>query len=261
MNTQTLKTLFSATVLTLIFFGVVMGAAMGCVMLNARWSPDLVWFPVPVIALLIITTLWAEKRWEIRLNHPPDIPLMRIYVIAIAITVFGSCVSATQGVFTDKVRAVELYSGDVIPLFTITYAFLMSVFAAILAEVAFRGIMQTRVQKVLSVWPAIAFVAFINLIAHRWGLALLYNAVGVFVILATWTYLRWVSRSLWPPLVAHALHNLVFAAIVWFGGPIEFGKLSGGVIAVILFAGLISLGVTIVLAKDLHRARLEAAVN
>ena len=155
---------------------------------------------------------------------------MRIYVIAIAITVFGSCVSATQGVFTDKVRAVELYSDDVIPLFAITYAFLMSVFAAILAEVAFRGIMQTRVQKVLSVWPAIAFVAFINLIAHRWGLALLYNAVGVFVILATWTYLRWVSRSLWPPLVAHTLHNFVFATIVWFGGPIEFGKLSGGVL-------------------------------
>ena len=62
MNTQTLKTLVSATVLTLLFFGVVMGAAMGCVTLNARWSPDLVWFPVPVIALLIITTLWAEKR-------------------------------------------------------------------------------------------------------------------------------------------------------------------------------------------------------
>jgi membrane protease YdiL (CAAX protease family) len=259
MNTQTFKKLFSATALSLIFFGVVMGAAMGCVMLNARWSPDLVWFPVPVIALLIFTTLWADKRWDIRLNHPPDMPLVRIYVIAIAITLFGSCVSATQGVFTDKVRAVEAYSADVIPLFLITYAFLMSVFAAILAEVAFRGIMQTGVQKVLSVWPAIAFVAFINLVAHRWGLPLLYNAVGVFVILATWTYLRWVSDSLWPPLVAHALHNLVFAAAVWFGGPIEFGKLSGGMIAVIVIVGLVSLGVTIALSKDLHRARLAAS--
>jgi membrane protease YdiL (CAAX protease family) len=259
MNTQTFKTLGSATVLSLIFFTVVMGAAMGCVMLNARWSPGLVWFPLPVIALLIYSTLWAEKRWDIRLNHPQDIPLVRIYLIAIAITVFGSCVSATQGVFTDKVRAVEVYSADVIPMFRITYAFLMSVFAAVLAEVTFRGIMQTRVHSVLSVWPAIAFVAFINLVAHRWGLALLYNAVGVFVILATWTYLRWVSRSLWPPLVAHTLHNLVFAAAVWFGGPIEYGKLSGGVIAVIVFVGLASLGVTIMLAKDLHRARLEAS--
>jgi len=258
MNTQTLKTLAGATALSLIFFAVVMGAAMGCVMLNARWSPSLVWFPLPVIALLIITTLWAEKRWNIGLNHPPDMPLVRVYVIGIAITLFGTCVAATQGVFTDKVRAVEEYSGDVIPMFRITYAFLMSVFAAILAEVTFRGIMQTRVHTVLSVWPAIAFVAFINLVAHRWGLALLYNAFGVFIILATWTYLRWVSRSLWPPLIVHALHNLLFAAAVWFGGPIEYGELSDAAIAVIVIVGLAALGVTVVLAKNLHRARLEA---
>ena len=37
MNTQTLRTLGSAVVLSLVFFAVVMGVAMTCVMYNARW--------------------------------------------------------------------------------------------------------------------------------------------------------------------------------------------------------------------------------
>ena len=52
MNTQTSRTLVSAVVLSLVFFAVVMGMSMTFVMFNARWSPDLVWFPVPVIAVL-----------------------------------------------------------------------------------------------------------------------------------------------------------------------------------------------------------------
>ena len=36
--------------------------------------------------------------------------------------------------FTGKIRATEVYGGEVSPLFQMTYAFVMSVFAAILAE-------------------------------------------------------------------------------------------------------------------------------
>ena len=258
MNTQTLRTFGSAVVLSLVFFAVVMGVAMTCVMYNARWSPNLVWFPLPAIALLVGSIYWANKRWDIGLSHPAGVPWGRVYAIGIALTVFGSCVAATQGVFSGKIRAVEMYGGDVSPLFQVTYAFVMSVFAAILAEAAFRGIMQTRMQTVLSVWPTVVIIAFINLIAHRWTPELLQNAFGTFVILAAWTYLRALAPSLWPALVVHAVHNLVFALAVWFGGPIVFAELSTVAIAVIVAVGLAALVITTILVKDLHQTQPTA---
>ncbi|MBM4197752.1 MAG: hypothetical protein FJ197_11800 [Gammaproteobacteria bacterium] len=169
MNAQTLRVLVSAVALSLLFFAVLMGVSMASVMFNARWSPDLVWFPVPVIAILAVAVYWAERRWNIGLTHPAGMPWGRVYAIGIALTVFGVCVGAVNGVFTGKIRATELYGGDVSPLFQITYAFLMSVFAAVLAEVAFRGIMQPRMHTVLGLWPTVLTIAVINLLAHRWG--------------------------------------------------------------------------------------------
>lgn len=259
MNTQTLRALVSAVVLSLVFFAVVMGVSMTSVMLNARWSPDLVWFPLPVTAVLVGSIYWAERRWHIGLSYPADAPWGRVYAIGIALTVFGVCVAATEGVFSGKIRATELYGGEVSPLFQMTYAFVMSVFAAILAEVTFRGIMQTRMHAVLGLWPTVVTVAVINLLAHRWGPELVQNWFGTFIILAAWTYLRWLSRSLWPPLIVHGVCNLIFALAVWFGGPIVYAELSGETIALIVVVGLAALVVTIVLAKDLHQAQPTAA--
>lgn len=259
MNTQMLRTLITAVALSLVFFAVVMGVSMTCVMLNARWSPDIVWFPLPVVALLVGSIYWAEKRWQIGLSRPASVPWARVYAIGVAITIFGVCVAATQGVFTDKVRAVEAYNGDVSPLFQVTYAFVMSVFAAVLAEATFRGIMQTRIHTVLSLWPTIIVVTVINYLSHRWGPELWENWLGSLVILGAWTYLRWVSRSLWPPLIVHSVCNLLFAIAVWFGGPIAYAELSGGTIALIVVVGAASLLVTVLLARDLHRAQPTVA--
>jgi membrane protease YdiL (CAAX protease family) len=259
MNTQTLRTLVSAVVLSLVFFAVVMGVSMTFIMFNARWSPDLVWFPAPVIAVLVGSIYWAEKRWHIGLSNPVDVPWGRVYAIGIALTVLGVCVAATQGMFTGKIRATEVYGGEVSPLFQMTYAFVMSVFAAILAEATFRGIMQTRMHAVLSLWPTVVTVAVINLLAHRWGPELVQNWFGTLIILAAWTYLRWLSQSLWPPLIVHGLCNLIFAIAVWFNGPIVYAELSGGTIVLIVAAGLVALVVTVFLARDLHQARLTAA--
>ena len=261
MNTQMLRTLVIAVALSLVFFAVVMGVSMACVMFNARWSPELVWFPLPVIALLVGSIYWAEKRWQIGLSRRTDVPWGRVYVIGIALTDFGVCVAATQGVFTGKIRAIEVYGGEVSPLFQMTYAFVMSVFAAVLAEATFRGIMQSKMHTVLSLWPTVITVAVINLLAHRWGPELIQNWFGTFVILAAWTYLRWLSRSLWPPLIVHSLCNLIFAIAVWFGGPIAYAELRGGMIALIVVTGLAALAVTIFLARDLHQGRPTTAVT
>ena len=53
MKLQTVWTVVSAILLGMVFFGLLMGAALGFVTLNIRVSPDFAWFPLPVTLLLV----------------------------------------------------------------------------------------------------------------------------------------------------------------------------------------------------------------
>jgi len=253
MNAKNLWAVGLAVIIGLAFFGVVMGASMGLVMLNANLSPDVVWFPLPVTVILIGAILWAQRRWDIGLAHPADVPWGRIYVIGTALTVLGIATAVVHGKFTGYTRATELLEIEVSPLFTMTYAIFMSVLAAILAEATFRGVVQSRMQKVLSVWPTVIVIGVVNVLAHRWGPEITLNWLGLFVTLAGWTYLRWLSQSLWPPLILHAVTNLLVAVGLWFRGPLVHAELPNGTITVIVIAGLLGLAIAVVLAKDINK--------
>ena len=143
-----------------------------------------------------------------------------IWMVAIGVTLAGIGACAVQGHFTGYVRATELPELDVSRAFQLTYAIYMAVFAAVLAEASFRGVMQARMQPVLGGWLTVIVIGVINVLAHRWGPEITQNGIGLFVVLAGWTYLRWVSNSLWPPLLMHAGTNLGIALWLWLRGPI-----------------------------------------
>lgn len=258
MNSEQLKTTVWAIVLGLIFFGVVMGASMGLVMFNASNNPDLVWFPVPATLILAGATWWAQRQWGIGLSSPDNVPWPRVYVIGIGLTILGVSTAVVQGRFTGMVRATELLEADVSMLFKMTYAIYMSVFAAVLAEVTFRGVVQTRMQAVLSIWPTVFIIGVVNVLAHRWGPELTLNWLGLFVTLAGWTYLRWLCQSLWPPLVLHAVTNLLVAIGLWNNGPLVHAELSNGIVVVVVVAGVAGLGVAALLSKDMHKPAADS---
>lgn len=253
MNSKQVWTVLGAIVLGLVFFGVVMAASVALVMFNANATPDIVWFPLPAAAVLVGAIILAQRRWDIGLSLPAGVPWARVYIIGIALTVLGLSVAIVQGKFTGMVRATELLEVEVSPLFTLTYAIFMSVLAAILAEATFRGVIQTRMQTVLSIWPTVIIIGAVNVVAHRWGPELTLNWLGLFVTLAGWTYLRWLSQSLWPPLVLHAVTNLLVALGLWFRGPFIHAELASSTVAVIAVIGLGALGVAIWLARDMRK--------
>ena len=258
MNAKKLWILGSAVLLALLFFGVVMGFSMTMVTLNARYSPNFVWFPFAAAAALIGASYWAEKRWQIGFSQPSNVPWGRIYIIGIALTILGVCSAVVQGSYTGMVRQTEVFDAPVRPLFQVGYAFGMSVLAAVLAEVSFRGIMQTRMQTVLSLWPTVIIIAVINVLAHRWGPELTMNWFGLLVTLAGWTYLRWLANSLWPPLILHGVTNFIVAGALWYRGPFVHADLPGATVALVALAGLAGLVVSIFLARDLHQAQPTA---
>jgi membrane protease YdiL (CAAX protease family) len=260
MNSKQVWTILGSLGLGFVFFGVVMGASMGLVMFNANSSPEIVWFPFPAAAILFGAIYWAQRRWDIGLAHPADVPWTRVYVIGTALTVLGLAVAVVQGKFTGMVRATELLEVEVSPLFTLTYAIFMSVLAAILAEATFRGVMQTRIQTVLGIWPTVFLIGVVNVLAHRWGPELTLNWLGLFVTLAGWTYLRWLSQSLWPPLILHTVTNLLVAVGLWFRGPFVHAELANGTVMVIAIIGVVALSAAIVLAKNVRKLGTGAAM-
>lgn len=253
MNGKTVWTVLSAVLIGLVFFGVVMGASMWLVMFNANTSPDTVWFPLPVTVILVGAILLAQRYWDIGLTIPAGLPWGRVYVIGTALTVLGISVAVVQGKFTGYSRATELLEVEVSPLFTVTYAIYMSVLAAVLAEATFRGVVQSRMQIALSVWPTVIIIGVVNVLAHRWGPEITLNWLGLFVTLAGWTYLRWLSQSLWPPLILHAVANLFVAVGLWFRGPLVHAELSNSTVAIIAVVGLIGLGLAVTLARDMRK--------
>jgi membrane protease YdiL (CAAX protease family) len=253
MNKDTVLTVFVAFLLGFIFFGVVMGLSMGLVTYNANTNPDFAWFPLPVTIILVGSVWAAEKKWGIGLEHPRDVPWTKVYIVGIGLTVLGIATACLQGKFTGYTRATELLDFEVDATFARTYAIYMSTLAAVLAEATFRGVVQARVQKVLSVWPTVILIGAVNVIAHRWGPEIIQNWLGLFVTLAGWTYLRWLSQSLWPPLILHTAVNLLVAIGLWYGGPLVHAEVSNGTLAAIVLAGVIGLVISTVLVKGMPR--------
>ena len=168
MNRQQFKAMIVAIVVTMLFFSAVMGAGMGFVLLNERSSPEFPWFPIPVILILVIGIVGMQRWQSIGLTLPKDVPWGRVYAFAFAITVVGIVVCVLQGAYHGYVRVAEAVESEVSPAFAVLYWFVMAVFAAVLAEAAFRGVLQTRLMAAFGVWPAILTVSLINTAAHRW---------------------------------------------------------------------------------------------
>lgn len=235
------RTVAVAILLGLLYFGAVMGAAIGVISFNAGQTPDVVWFPLPVTIILALALWLAERYGKIGLRWPQPAARVTVpqgYAIGVALTTLGVAACAVQGKFSGYVRATELLESGVSPLFEFTYAVYMSVFAAVLAEATFRGVVQTRVQRVLAVWPTVILIGVVNVFAHRWGPEITHNGLGIFVVLAAWTYLRWLTDSLWPPLLMHAGTNLIVALGLWNWGPLDHRATPAAVVLVVALVGL-----------------------
>ena len=223
---------------SLVLFIGSMGLCIGLVFANARVSPDLAWFPVPVLAVIVAVAMWSEAQFRIGLRRP--VPLdARTLLMTAGVAVAGVSACVLQGALAGLTRSAETGPPGTSDAFRFAYAVLLSVAPAALAEVAFRGVMQTGLQRLWGAWPAILAVAAINTAAHRWGPDLAAQWLAYFASLAAAGWLRAVTGSLWPPLMAHVGANLLTALALWQWGPFVQGRIGspGLVVVAALMAG------------------------
>jgi len=238
-----------AIVLGLGSFMLFMGTSMGLVAVNARLTPDHAWFPLPALALCLGFAVFAERRWHIGLSHPAGVPWARVYLLAFTTTAVGVCVAILQGAFAGLIREAEFGPGDTGEQFRFAFAFVMPVIAAILAEVAFRGVMQGRLHAIMSPLPAILLVTAINTAAHRWTAETAAQWIGYATLLAGCGYVRWLSGSVLPAMTAHFWQNLALAWVLYHYGPVTLGELSGTTLTVIGLVGIAALAITVVVGR------------
>ncbi|MEO7387192.1 MAG: CPBP family intramembrane glutamic endopeptidase [Gammaproteobacteria bacterium] len=233
---------------SLILFIGAMGLCIGLVTVNGSVSPQLVWFPLPVLGVIVAVAVWSERQLGIGLKHsgPLTGPFVgRTLLMTAAIAVAGVAACVFQGALADLTRDVETGPPGTSGAFSFTYAVVLSVTAAALAEVAFRGVMQTGLARLWGPWPAIFAVAAINTAAHRWGPELAAQWLAYFASLAALGWLRAVTGSLWPPLIAHVTANLLTALALWQWGPFVQGNIGGAglvVVAGLAIGGLMAAG-------------------
>jgi membrane protease YdiL (CAAX protease family) len=249
MASNNVRAIGVAVLLGLATFMLLMGACMGLVFLNARISPEHAWFPIPALVICLGFAVFAQRRWQIGLTHPAGVPWGRIYLLALTTTVTGVCVAILQGAWFGMTRAAELGPEGTSDQFQFAFAFVLPLVAAILAEVAFRGVMQGRLHALMAPLPAILLVTSINTAAHRWGPDLAAQWLGYFALLAGCGYVRWLSGSIIPSLTAHFWQNFALAFATYYWGPFAQGEFSAVTLAAVGASATLALIVSVVIGR------------
>lgn len=237
-----------ATVLPILgglaFFAGVMGVSQGLVAWNAAASPEFPWFPVPALVLVLAASWWASRRWPIRLARPAG---GRAYAFALLMTYAVLCLGVLESWLNDLTIAAPAWPDEAVSgSFQLAFLLVLPFIAAVLAEVGFRGLMQTALEKVLPLWPMLLLIAAINYLMHFFDP----NQAGQFVRLITlnlvWGYITWRSQSLRPALVAHVAMNIAVPMVQYgseqYGrGPVPFGEFPGSALLGAALSGVIAL--------------------
>jgi membrane protease YdiL (CAAX protease family) len=85
---------------------------------------------------------------------------------------------------------------------------IICIFPAVVEEIAFRGLIQHWLKTAIQPWKAMVLASFLFTIMHFSILSFFYLfGVGMLLGLA-----KYKTRSLWPPMVLHFLHNFVVLA-------------------------------------------------
>ena len=105
------------------------------------------------------------------------------------------------------VSLLEIELDDYKGVFTSSYGpiIFICILPAVVEEIAFRGIIQHRFEKVFTPWMAIAAASVLFSAAHFSVLSAPYLAL----VGALLGWMKWKTGSIYPPMLAHFAHNYI----------------------------------------------------
>jgi membrane protease YdiL (CAAX protease family) len=233
-----------------VLFVLAVGFALGLAFGNARLTPAVPWFPVPVLLGLCGFAAWFHRRWDIGLRLPPRDRWPLLTAFAVTTMVASHAVLVLEGAAHGITRTFEAAPEGVTPFFAAVYWLGVVIAMSTASEVAFRGIVQGRLAPLIGPVAAIAVATFVNLILHRWD-GLMERTLGVIAILLAWSWLRHLSGSLIATLMAHIGAIVAWDAILWTWGPWDHGAMGPLSLGITAAVGLAAFAVSLRFARQL----------
>lgn len=240
----------------LVFFAGLMGMTQGFVAWNAATSPSIPWFPIPALALVFAVSWQVNRRWPLRLARPVG---GRAYAFALLMTYAVLCLGVLESWLNDLTLPAPSWPDETVSAgFQLTFLFVIPFVAAVLAELGFRGLMQTALEKVLPLWPMLLLLAVINYLMHFYDPDQAGQFVRLIALNLAWGYITWRTQSLRPALAGHVAMNvgvpLLQSASERFGsGPASFGDLPIITLVLSAVSGSIALALALYIGRSLTK--------
>lgn len=163
------------------------------------------------VALLVTTTVCLFRYWDdVRplltttgISKPAAWAGMAALVPLLALNYgYHSILTDLLGADTDDTNS--FFTAPLGPLVFIC------IMPAVVEEIAFRGIIQHRLETAVGPWPAIGAASVVFSAAHFSPLSAPYLAL----LGALFGWMKWKTGSLYPPMLAHFTHNYI--VVTWF---------------------------------------------
>lgn len=163
------------------------------------------------VALLVTTTVCLFRYWDdVRplltttgISKPAAWAGMAALVPLLALNYgYHSILTDLLGADTDDTNS--FFTAPLGPLVFIC------IMPAVVEEIAFRGIIQHRLETAVGPWPAIGAASVVFSAAHFSPLSAPYLAL----LGALFGWMKWKTGSLYPPMLAHFIHNYI--VVTWF---------------------------------------------
>lgn len=231
-----------------------MGASQAIVALNVSLSPAVPWFPLPAFLLAGVATWWANRRWPLRLAQPVG---GRAYAVAVLLTSAVILLGALESWLHDLTTPAPTWPDATLSAgFQFLYLLTLPVIAAVLAEVCFRGLIQTALEKIMPLWPMLLTIAVLNFLMHFYDPDQFSQVLRLLALNLVWGWVTWRTQSIRPALAGHIAMNISIAALQYgsenYGsGPVSFGDLSSGTLAILVVSGVAALVAGLQLGKGL----------
>ena len=238
----------------LVFFAGLMGATQALVALNAAVSPGLPWFPIPALALVLVVSAWVNRRWPLRLARPAG---ARAYGVAVLATYGVISLGVLESWLNELTTPAPAWPDDAVSKpFQLSFLLVIPFVAAVLAELGFRGLIQTALEKLMPLWPMLFFIAVINFLMHFYDPNQGGQMLRLLALNLAWGYVTWRTQSLRPALVAHVAMNIAIPVLQYgsehYGpGPVPFGDFPASTLVLSALTGMVALGAAIYFSKDL----------
>jgi len=223
-----------------VFFVAVVLLIVGISAFNASQTPTIPWFPLPLLVFIAWLVYAIDRKWDIGLAVPEGLPKGLIAGFAVTSMIASHAVLVLEGSIHGITKSFEAAPPGVSTVFAIIYWVAIVLAMSTASEAGYRGIMQSRLMQAMGVWPAIAIVAFMNLISHRFE-GLFERTFGVIAILVAWGYLRHLSRSLTPTIITHMAAIFVWDIILFVWGPWDLDAMGMTGLSITAAAGLLGL--------------------